>query len=833
MTDDVTILQGDVIESLRELPDQSVHCVVTSPPYWGLRTYGGDVTWVGGDPDCDHAHKTRHQKQGSTSLRKGRANIEAQRVETFRGACSKCGARAAYNGLVGLEPSFEQHLDNLRAVFREVWRVLRDDGTCWLNYGDAYARGEGRGTSGGPGKQQINVGSLTRPEPRPLESGLKQKDLMMMPARVAMALQADGWYLRSEIIWHKCLSGGTWLYARTMKGVGPHMLRDLVRLDPRTVQLWNGKKWTQVTAWRETPRPSDPIELVLRSGERVGCTGDHRWPTAHGLVEASNLKVGDRISAATLPEGAGAPRWFTSDALWFAGLYLAEGSMSGETIQISGHVDETPRWDRIVRLCSHYAASPRRYVDGNTANIHIDKAAALTAILRTALSGRVARDKRIAPEVWNWSNQALCLIIEGYLEGDGSEDGNRIRLGFTRNYALERDLRCAAARLGATITLKPAVATIGDRRYPSFRGEWRWARSGHLREKDRGEVMEIRRSRARRFYDVSVADEPHLFALASGVLTHNSNPMPESVTDRPSTAHEKVFLLTKSGRAQFWTHEHGRGTRTRPEPDHYWRDRETQEESDEEPFAAWNLLGCWSRLNRWKGENYFYDYVGVRTPLVEKISPQHRLYQGQSTKDYASAGAQDASETKRRVMAGKMRQLSQSQTVGANMRNVLKVATKPFRGAHFATFPPELIRPFIKAGTSKRGACRSCGAPWARATFKSLVPTAKAAWTNVQDDRDAGADKNDAGANRQKDGHLPGHANSFQTLGFHPTCDCEDPSPVPCTVLDPFAGSGTTAVVALEEGCRAILCELKPEYVEIIKKRLRDNPPPAPWEGLL
>ncbi len=96
--------------------------------------------------------------------------------------------------MIGLEPTFADHLDNLVAVFREVRRVLRSDGSLWLNYGDAYGRGEGRGTSGGPGKQQSNVGSITRPEPKHIPGGLKPKDLLMMPARVAMALQADGWW---------------------------------------------------------------------------------------------------------------------------------------------------------------------------------------------------------------------------------------------------------------------------------------------------------------------------------------------------------------------------------------------------------------------------------------------------------------------------------------------------------------------------------------------------------------------------------------------------------------------------------------------------------------
>jgi DNA methylase len=165
------------------------------------------------------------------------------------------------------------------------------------------------------------------------------------------------------------------------------------------------------------------------------------------------------------------------------------------------------------------------------------------------VGGRVALDKHIRPEVWRLPNTHLRAIIEGYLDGDGHHDrkNGRVRLGFARNYGLERDLRTAAARLGAALTLKPVVVTYQGGKRAAFHGEWR-TRSRHWNEKDRGEVVEVRRSKARQFWDIGVEDEPHLFALASGVLTHNSkpNPMPESVQDRPTRSHEYLFLLTKS-----------------------------------------------------------------------------------------------------------------------------------------------------------------------------------------------------------------------------------------------------------------------------------------------
>ena len=227
----------------------------------------------------------------------------------------------------------------------------------------------------------------------------------MMPARVAMALQADGWWLRSEIVWHKYLSGGAWLYAETQKGIGPHMHKDLVRLDPSTVRLWNAKDWTRVVAWSQSPTPrGEPVEIVLRSGERIGCTPDQRWRTQQGLIVARNLQVRDVIDSCKLPfsDHGGQPPWLHDDALWFAGLHLAEGSMSSETIQLaetyqgagalaahSGTMRDTMG---LRRVCTKPATARC---------IHIDQAADLLGVLKTTLSGRTAKDKRLNARVWS------------------------------------------------------------------------------------------------------------------------------------------------------------------------------------------------------------------------------------------------------------------------------------------------------------------------------------------------------------------------------------------------------------------------------------------------
>lgn len=140
------ILVGDVKQQLQSLADGSVNCVVTSPPYWGLRDYGQE-------------------------------------------------------GQLGLEPTPEEYVDNMVEVFREVRRVLSDDGTLWLNIGDSYS-GSGKGPAGNLGKKH-NERHLEHKHSKVVPNGTKPKDLVGVPWMLAFALRADGWYLRQDIIWAK------------------------------------------------------------------------------------------------------------------------------------------------------------------------------------------------------------------------------------------------------------------------------------------------------------------------------------------------------------------------------------------------------------------------------------------------------------------------------------------------------------------------------------------------------------------------------------------------------------------------------------------------------
>jgi len=189
---------GDSLEVLKTMDEQSVHCCVTSPPYWALRDYG-TATWEGGDPECVHR---RNNKIGKNCIT-GHKNHEEMRGvgdTIYKKVCQKCGAKRIDDQL-GLEETPEEYVENLVDILREVKRVLRDDGTLWLNLGDSYVGTGAKGKYKDPKSNSRNAQSTTAINNK--VQGLKPKDMVGIPWRVAFALQADGWYLRSDIIWHK------------------------------------------------------------------------------------------------------------------------------------------------------------------------------------------------------------------------------------------------------------------------------------------------------------------------------------------------------------------------------------------------------------------------------------------------------------------------------------------------------------------------------------------------------------------------------------------------------------------------------------------------------
>lgn len=209
------ILQGHALDRLRELPDGIVQTCVTSPPYWGLRNYGTEPVIWDTVENCEHLWEENIKRSTSGSnkepgLAGGRATQDqvATRQDQYLDFCTVCGA---WRGSYGLEPTPELYVKHTVQIFHEIKRTLSKDGTLWINLGDSYWGGKGsngntkaRETAEERGYTQSKgtVQDSFRPADGRHDS-IKPKDLVGIPWMVAFALRADGWYLRSDIIWSK------------------------------------------------------------------------------------------------------------------------------------------------------------------------------------------------------------------------------------------------------------------------------------------------------------------------------------------------------------------------------------------------------------------------------------------------------------------------------------------------------------------------------------------------------------------------------------------------------------------------------------------------------
>ena len=242
--------------------------------------------------------------------------------------------------------------------------------------------------------------------------------------------------------------------------------------------------------------------------------------------------------------------------------------------------------------------------------------------------------------------------------------------------------------------------------------------------------------------------------LRQDIIWHKPNPMPESVKDRCTKAHEYIFLLTKSPR-------------------------------------------------------YFYDSEAVKESSVDSES-----LEGYRKRGERRTVAADADQFRTRVGFEKL----EGKTYPTrNRRSVWTVSTKPYSGAHFATYPPDLIEPCILAGTSERGRCKACGAAWERIVERGEYTKADKPSARKGDGDNPHAH---TGARSIMEmvggGHVP-----TKTIGWQPTCQCNAGEPIPCVVLDPFNGSGTTGEVCIKHGRHYVGCELNQDYIELAKKRLQ------------
>lgn len=256
--------------------------------------------------------------------------------------------------------------------------------------------------------------------------------------------------------------------------------------------------------------------------------------------------------------------------------------------------------------------------------------------------------------------------------------------------------------------------------------------------------------------------------LRSDIIWAKGNPMPESVNDRPTRSHEYIFLFTKQPK-------------------------------------------------------YYYDKEAVKEPAVSNATGKAASFRRENSKRGQAIPGQAVGTHRPDRKEGQPSRWR-------NRRSVWEINPRPYKQAHFAVFPTALVEPCLLAGTSERGCCGFCGTPYKRV----VNPTEEYAqylgkdWANYEQDEAEGRghfQKEDGTHSSQRcvKRNAPSLTASYETVGWEPGCKCAA-EVVPCTILDPFAGSGTVGEVAIKHGRNAVLIELSPDYIKLIEDRVgREN----------
>lgn len=834
------ILVGNALDVLRTLPSESVDCCVTSPPYWGLRDYKTEPIIWDGDEDCEHewgdAIVRPPQTGGTKSSTLGEASgghaispekviesIERQMVKepSASAFCQKCGA---WRGQLGLEPTPQLYVQHLVAIFDEVKRVLKKTGTCWVNLGDTYSATRSYQVDG---TKQVK-GSQASKGMNANGIGIPEKSLVQIPSRFAIAMTDAGWILRNEIVW--CLDGETKILARidgqinhlTIEEMGNFIPKNKVEVPTQDIKgdvIWvsvinhfnNGEKNT--------------LKIVTKSGRAIYCTPEHqlvakttnRVPSDFlklNLRSASDLKVGDSLivnDELNLSIPVGDEDDFIDG--FTVGFFMAEGNYIcnkvGEYTDSKFSVCAQKRWGRSVpdnrKTGIQLSCGERDIVRGflplietkyniRTYEYENSRAVrssdkALVELIDRYVSGKNCHEYHLKPDSFNRTRMFMGGILHGFLCGDGHFDvaNNRWRIGTCPNKWLYDDIALLCRLTGASCRFEGLSKSTGfggnfDKQVFSIRfddGKYRKTFNGNILDP----IESIEQVGKRQVYDIEIeplyttfcgkgttttptkqrklAKYNNLYFLANGIWTHNCKPnaMPSSVKDRFTVDFEKLFFFTKSKKYYF--------------------------EQQFEPLAN-------ASIGRAKRKEKLIERTGMGT-LGKQVA-------GGVDNEHAYAG----------LALGRNGKTGYNLEKGRNMRCVWNISTRPYKGSHFATFSPELPERCIKAGSSEFGCCAVCGKPYERKIERKSNYTVR-------------GEAHVPNADMTKVSSTGWSNPTFIDNGWGPTCKCGSDEIIRSVVLDPFGGSGTTAMVANGIGRDAIVIELNPDYVPLIEKRLKEN----------
>jgi DNA modification methylase len=782
------ILEGDCREVLASLPERSVQTVVTSPPYFGLRDYGTGE-WEGGGDGCDHKAPALGGGAAATSLgrRPGRDRLpetnaawaESKREHRYGDECGKCGARRV-DRQIGLEPSPDEYVAGLVAVFREVRRVLRDDGTVWLNLGDSYAgswgaqsrpvgnfpsakstltTNNGRGPKAGDKYSALSAGQIaahpkgqTRTGAIPSGAPYKPKDLLGIPWMVAFALRADGWYLRSDIIWSKPNPMPESVTDRPTKA---HEYLFLLSKGPRY--------FYDADAIRENgsdnshggqPIEGGPKQAALgqqingRMGIVAGDAGRNRrsvWTVATQPYPGAHFACVDAATEVLTPNG-----WRAHDELvdgeWIAA--YEDGRLLWEPATFhrydyDGDLVAIEKRDLSQRLTPNH----RCLVRSAKGHERVITADALTAGCRMPVSASFDLPEGTEDDAC-WGALLGWWIAEGHDRG-----GNTGRI-----YQSE------SANPSHVATIRRLLESVGfDFSEHRREREWRGRPSIEVEFRLRGERLDVLRR----------------FAPGRKLTLETL----EAAPDRASRQALLDALIDGDGHRRI----DGRACIVQ-------RDRDS--------IDAMQSLAI---------------QLGYRAHITQRADGCHVLYL--TRKQWITLRGTDGTHEKigREHYEGVVWCPSVPSGFWLARRD-----GKPFITGN--TFPPKLIEPCVLAGSSPK-CCGVCGAPWRRVVERTPMVVEPS-------ERRSGWQEDQPGLSRTQTGGTMTQAPSSRTVGWESSCQHQDDTGR-SVVLDPFAGAGTTGVVSRMHDRRFIGIELNPAYAEMARERIRLAEPQGWQEALL
>jgi DNA modification methylase len=704
------------------------------------------------------------------TLAPGEANDHGETAQYRTDEAQRCSRCGAWRGQLGLEATPDEYVEHLVEVFREVARVLRDDGTLWLVLGDSYctvSHGP-RGHNAPDPKLVERRAQGTQVNRRPLP-GLKHKDLVGIPWMVAFALRADGWYLRSDILWAKknalpesvtdrVTRAHEYVFMLTRQ---PRYFYDheaikepLTGPDRRVPEGFGGHKGSgeQVTGpsggRRYSGNPYDASMLSGRNKRSVWNVSSRPYPGAHfacvdtetecltigGWRRYDQIKPGDKIFSFNMLSGV-----LEIQPVQDVSVY----DYRGDLVSVFG------RSSNMLLTPNHRCVVLRRDKKGGLRTPAIVRADELKSGMKFPVAAPLSEEGLVAPR---WPLEFTELVGWVVAEGEYTAEGEV----FIWQSETANSEHCARLReISAVLGAKEMTATTRDRETKGRVAKF------VLHGKLRKQMKLVLPDKFRVPEHFLLLPRDHLWAFLRGFLKGDGHLRSDGRWSIGQKAKQPLDLLQ----------------------------------------AMLLRLGRSCVLSQ-RGGGEWTAFVTDATSRYFKNSKSSLI-----CNDYAYHGLVWCPQVQ-------------------NGTWVARRGGRPFVTGN--TFPSALIEPCILAGTSARGCCPLCGVPWRRKLARAMKPVAR---TDILlSDRDGGMTV-EQGWERSGMSHFKYDqwlkANSPRTVGWEPQCGCPEHEPVPCTVLDPFSGSGTTGLVALDQGRNFVGLDLNADYVELARARILGEQPPA------